>query len=178
MLKALVVSLLLTSAVGAKTPPTDRLASSAADRVLVPMRNCRAVSAAVERLACFDAAAAALDEQISTHQITVVDQEGVREVKRSLFGFSLPSINLFGERGERKKDETQVSTIDTTIKSVRLVSADQFELALPDGARWINTDSLPRQPRPGDKISIHQGMLSNYFMRIADGRTVRGRRVQ
>ena len=52
----------------------------------------------MDRLACFDAAAARLDEAEKKGDIVVVDRRQAQEVRRQAFGFTLPSLTLF-DRG-------------------------------------------------------------------------------
>ena len=70
--------------------------------------NCRGIADKDQRLACYDAAAGALEEAEKKKDLVVVDRKEIRETKNSLFGFTLPKIGLFGD-GD--KDDEKLSLI-------------------------------------------------------------------
>ncbi len=51
---------------------------------------CRALPEAEARLACFDRAAAALEQAVASGEVAVVDREQQRKVRRQAFGLNLP----------------------------------------------------------------------------------------
>ncbi|WP_242097906.1 hypothetical protein [Sphingomonas sp. CROZ-RG-20F-R02-07] len=156
----------LASFAGAEVPKAGEVAAIA---------QCRAVADSTARLACFDKAAAQLQQALDRKTLTVLDQEGVRQTKRSLFGFALPSIPLFGRSDETKRDE--FTEIETTATQVRSIGNGKFEFLLPDGAHWQTTDPSSMDPRSGVKLRIKKGALGSYFMFVDHERPVRGRRV-
>jgi hypothetical protein len=64
--------------------------------LLIAVTQCRTITAPAERLACFDESVAALDTAEESQTVVVIDQQQVRETRRSLFGISLPDTGLFG----------------------------------------------------------------------------------
>ena len=149
----------------------------AGERVLQSFAQCRAVTDPAQRLACFDKAAGALEEAVKNKEVRILDQEDVRRTKRSLFGFTLPRVGLFGDGEEEEKEE--FSEINTTVTSARQVGNGRVEIRLasdPD-AVWQTTEAMTFPPKPGAKIRIRKGAIGSYFITV-DGRSVRGMRVR
>lgn len=140
--------------------------------VVRDLGKCRAISDDTARLACFDVAAAQLDAAVTTKALTILDREGVRETKRSLFGFSVPSVGLF-----KRSDEPDFTEINATISRVIPLGYDKFEFVLEDGARWQTTDSMRYPPRKNGTIRIRKGALGAYFLSVNGDRGVKGKRV-
>lgn len=156
-------------------------AQDSAARVLRPFSECRSLTEDAARLACFDRAAAALETAVKEKEVTIVDRADVQRARRSLFGFTLPRIDLFGgdaNRAERREQEA-FTEINSTVASARTVQNNRVEIRLAeDGdAVWRTTDPMPFPPRAGDAIRIRQGALGNYFIRVG-GKSVRGMRVR
>ena len=155
--------------------PPSAVAGQDARRDAAPLRalaDCRKEADAGRRLACYDAAAAKLDADVSSGQLTVLDREGVQRTKRSLFGFQLPRVGLFG----RDDRQPEFQEIDTIIARVVPLGYGKYELVLDDGARWQTTDTLPSAPRSGAKIRIRRASLGSYFINVDGRRGVKGRR--
>ncbi|HEX8308303.1 MAG TPA: hypothetical protein VF645_07770 [Allosphingosinicella sp.] len=135
---------------------------------------CRSVVEEKARLDCFDQASARLAEAVEKKQLVVLDQQEIRETRRSLFGFSVPNIPLF--RGEGGGDDGK---LETTIAGASRLEGGKWQIRLEDGAIWQTNETRLNlsDPRPGQKILIQRGTLGNYFLRIDGQRGVRGRRV-
>ena len=136
---------------------------------------CRAIPAAEARLACFDAAASRLDAAVEKKELTILDREGVKQTKRSLFGFSLPRIGLFGGKDENEPPE--FTEINTTIKRVVDQGYGNYVLVLEDGAQWRTTEPLRRSPRIGDAVTIKKGLLGSYLINVRGLRGAKGLRI-
>lgn len=151
-------------------------------RLLEPFARCRGIPAAEARAACFDAAAKALEVAVATKDVTIVDRKDVREARRSLFGFTLPRVGLLGGRDDDDKsgrEDEDFKQIETTITSVRSVANGRIELRLAEGdAVWVTTDPVPFPPKPGRKVRIRKGAMSNYFINVEGERSVRGMRLR
>ena len=164
---------LLLSAAGpalAKEKPAPSPLVSAIDR-------CRQITDPMQRLACYDAAAGALVQATNSGTVAVVDQNEVKRVRHSLFGFSLPKIPFFS--GDTTANEAQ-NQLDTTITKVTALNNGYFRIVIADNnAVWETTDDYASfdPPKPGQKIEIVRGALGNYFLRINGQLGVRGRRV-
>jgi hypothetical protein len=155
--------------------------AQSSDGVLKGFSDCRAVVAADARLACFDKAAAALESAVKSKEVRIVDRQEVRKARRSLFGFTIPKLALFGGAdGDETPEETaSFSEINTTVESARAVENGRVEIRLVgEEAVWRTTDPMPFPPRSGAKIRIRKGALGNYFIAIAGERSVRGMRIR
>lgn len=139
---------------------------------IAELARCRTVVDAAARLACFDAAAAQLDADVSAKRITVLDRAGVRRTRRSLFGFPLPNTGLFDEDDRRE----QVAEVDGVIARVLPLPNQRYELVLADGARWQTTEPTRWRPTPQAKVHIRKGALGSYWIAVERTPAVRGRR--
>ena len=148
---------------------------SPSDRIVRSFADCTAIAAADARLQCFDKAAASLSTALANQEVRIVDRSDVRKTQRSLFGFALPSLRLFGG-GDREEGFTEIRT---TVASAHAVANNRAEIRLADesGAVWQTTDPVNFPPRPGAEIRIRKGAMGNYFIAV-DGRTYRGTRLR
>ncbi|MDF2604938.1 MAG: hypothetical protein K0R56_2300 [Sphingomonas sp.] len=149
----------------------------AGDRVLQSFAQCRAVADAAQRLACFDSAASALEQAVKTKEVRIIDKEDVRRTRRSLFGFTLPRVGLFGDGDKDEREE--FTEINTTVASARQLDNGRVELRLTgeEDAVWQTTEAVAWPPKPGDKIRIRKGAIGSYFVTFS-GKTFRGMRVR
>jgi hypothetical protein len=138
--------------------------------------DCRKVIDSAERLACYDAAAARFDEAEQSGQVVVVDRAQMREVRRQVFGFNVPSISMF-TRGEK---EEEVNNLSATVASARQNAYGKWILTLEGGAVWAQTDSqeLVRRPRAGSKVEIRRASLGSFFMNVDGQRAIKAERVK
>lgn len=152
------------------------LAASSDAQVVRDVLDCRGNTDPVARLACFDKAAGALSLAQTAGDIVVVDRERAREIRKSAFGFSLPSMSFF-ERGEKPE---QIDRITAVIASVRMNSAGKWVIKLQDGAIWSQTDSgaLGRAPAPGMGVVIKAASMGSYFFSVDGQRSFRAHRDQ
>ncbi|WP_293975882.1 hypothetical protein [Sphingomonas sp.] len=153
------------------------------DRVLHDFGTCRTTADPAARLACFEKTFDSFEQAVKTKEVTIVDKADMRQARRSLFGFTLPKIDLFSgggsASGAKEEDADEFSEINTTIASARQVDNGRAEITLADesGAVWRTTDPMKWPPRAGDKIRIRAGALGNYFL-FTGGRSYRGMRVR
>ena len=141
---------------------------------------CRSLSDPGARLACFDSAAAALEQAAERRDVVVVDRAQVRESRRRLFGLALPSLPVFGGggRGQDHGDD-EVSTLEGVVASATTSSFGQWSVRLRDeGGLWVQVDhnTLALDPRPGQAVVIRRGPLGSYIMRIGNQPGIRVRR--
>jgi hypothetical protein len=122
---------------------------------------CRSITAAEQRLACFDREAAAMDKAIASQDLVVVDKEKARAAGRSVFGFSIPNFGgLFGSNAD-------ISQIEATIKSTGHNQDGGWILTLDDGSIWTQTDDWPGfDARPGKKVVVKRGTLGSFWLTI------------
>jgi len=171
VLTATAVSLLLISL----SPQAASAAPTKGEALLQTMSDCRPLSDA-ERLKCYDRAVGDLLSAKDQHEIRIVDREAMVRTKRSLFGFSLPNIDLLGDG---KNDGTDVREITATITKIGEVQSGEWTFAVGDGGVW-QTTSAPMSfgPRVGDTVTIKAGILGHYTARIKGWRVVDVKRVR
>ena len=138
---------------------------------------CRQIADDDARLACFDAAAAGLQEAADKRELVVVDREQVRKTKRSLFGLDIPNLNPFS--GGKDDDEDEVKSIESTVASARREGNGRWLVTLEDGSSWMQTDDNPLAlgPRKGNKIKISKAAMGSYMMRVGSQPGVRVKRI-
>jgi len=161
---------------------TGQAQSGPGERVLQGLRDCRAITTAEARLACFDKATAALEAAVQAKDVRIVDRQEIRKARRSLFGFTIPRVALFGggdgDDDDAKEDADAFTEINTTVASARAVDNGRVEIRLVgEDAVWRTTDPMAWPPKSGAKIRIRKGTLGNYFIAV-DGRSVRGMRIR
>lgn len=129
------------------------------------------------RLACYDREARAAKRAIAARDVVVLDRAEVRRTRRSLFGFSLPSMKMFGDR-EGGKSEA-ISRLETTITSVRRGGGyGLLVMTLAEGGNWQTMEAdRDFSPTSGQPIVIKRGPIGNYNANVAGGRAVRVKRV-
>ena len=158
------------SPAAAKTAPTP-------SPLVIAIEACRKIADPTQRLACYDRAAPALVDAARTGEVRVVDRGQVRQVRRSLFGYSMPKLPFFS--GDDSATDTP-DELATTIKSVRDIGYGKYRIVLTEGdAVWETTEASisVSEPKAGQKISIRRGPMGSYFVRINGQRSVKGRRV-
>jgi hypothetical protein len=140
------------------------------------LKACQVIADNSERLACFDAAVGNIVTASDEGELQVVDREDVRQTRRSLFGFNLPDLGIFGSDEEEDEDEL----FTTTIESVRYLSGRKARFTTAEGAVW-EMKNIPRRLRriqPGDTAEFKPAALGYFFVRINGQLGVKGRRVE
>lgn len=139
--------------------------------LLAAVTQCRTIVDPGARLACLDRTVAALDTAESTQALVVVDQQQVRETRRSLFGVSLPTTGLFGSGAD-------IPQIETTLASASVDDAGRWSFVLADGARWTQIDDniIARRPRTNDKVVIKRAALGSFRLSVGSQPGVKAKR--
>lgn len=136
---------------------------------------CRTIADTDARLACFDRAAAGLDEAESRGEVVVVDRGQIREARKAAFGFTfkMPSFMTAGEKPE------DMERLTATVASA-YDSGGKWVITLEDGAVWkqIDTMSMRKSPKPGSKVEIRTAMLGSFFMKVDGQIQIRVTRVR
>lgn len=127
--------------------------------VLNALLECRKLTDAAQRLACFDQAASALGKATETKELVVLDRAAVNHTKRSLFGLNLPAIKIFGSNDE------ELTQIDSTIARAYANRTGPVYV-LADGSRWQQIDGPDPLADPGDPVVIHKGAMGSFLARI------------
>ena len=133
---------------------------------------CRDIADPAARLACFDREVGELQTADTQRDITFADRETVKKTRRGLFGFTLPSLGLFGG------DEDEIKSIDTTVASSSQVEGGRYRIAMADGSVWVQIDDrrMALAPRAGQKIQIKTASLGSYFLSLEGRPSIRVRR--
>lgn len=150
------------------------------DALVSAIAACRTVPVD-QRLGCYETTSAALVAAREQRQIRIVDRETMQRAKRSLFGFSLPHLNLFGTGQEdpRADSDTDVKEVTGTIAKVQEASYGLYAFSLAEGGVWQSLSQSPMfEPKAGDKVTIKAGMLGHYTAKIGNGRSVDVKRVR
>jgi hypothetical protein len=149
----------------------------AGSRVLQSFAQCRTIIDPAQRLDCFDKAAGALEQAVKANDVRIVDRGDIRKARRSLFGFTLPRLDLFGREDDDK--EPPFTEINTTVASANQVANGRVEIRLADDteAVWQTTEAVTFPPKRGAKIRIRKGAIGNYFLTF-DGKSIRGMRLR
>lgn len=158
--------------VAAQTPPP-------ASRHLGAIGACRTILPDSARLACFDREAAAFINAAENGQVSIIDRAELQEARRSLFGFSLPKLGVFGGRSNRIEAE-ETKELKSEVLRATSIGAGKYRIVIADRkAIWETTEAslTGRQPRPGDAVHIKKGSLGSYFIRLGSQPWVKGRRV-
>lgn len=139
------------------------------------LRLCRAIVAAEERLACYDREVGAVLAATDAGTLRVVDSADVEETKRSLFGFTLPRIKLFG--GD---DGEEMTTLETTITGVRKVGRETWVFQTKEGSVWRIAETRMgwRPPQPGQPVEFKKAAMGSYFIRVNGQMGLKGRRIE
>ncbi len=140
------------------------------------LKACQVVADDTERLACFDAAVGSIVTASDEGEVQVVDREDVRQTRRSLFGFNLPDLGIFGS----EEDEGEEELFTTTIVSARYLSSRKARFTTAEGAVW-EMKNIPRRLRriqEGDSVEFKPAALGYFFIRINGQMGVKGRRVE
>ena len=162
----------LGAAAAAQTPA----AQSSGNDLINALGACRAIGDAARRLACYDEAASRLTQAVGRNDLVVLNRDDIRRTHRSLFGFHLPRLPIFGG-GDREVAEAP-EEITATIRSVRSLGFDKWQIVLEDGAVWQTTEgsAYVQGPRAGNTVVIRRGPLGSYMMRIQGQRALRAMR--
>ncbi len=141
---------------------------------IAQLRDCRAIADASARLACYDREVGEVLAATDDGTLRVVDKEEVEQTKRSLFGFSLPKIKLFGD-GEDEMEE-----LTTTIASVRAEGREAWIFKTEEGSTWRISDTKMgwRPPQPGQPVVLKRAAMGSFFIRVNGQTGVKGRRIE
>jgi hypothetical protein len=133
---------------------------------------CRNITAAEQRLACYDRQVSAIDQAIASKDLVMIDKERARAAGRSLFGFSIPNFGgIFGNNGE-------LSQIDGIIKSTAHNPDGGWVVTLEDGSVWTQTDDWPGfDARPGKKVIVKRGVLGSFWLSIPGQNGIKVKRI-
>ncbi|MBK8272121.1 MAG: hypothetical protein IPK89_03780 [Sphingomonadales bacterium] len=128
--------------------------------------NCRAITDSTQRLACYDAEVARLDEAATKNEVYMVDKQQVQKTRRTLFGLPLPNLGLFGG-GDDDNEENQIAELESTVKSASY-NGEGWVITIAEGSTWQQMDFSPLalSPKPGMPVVIKRAALGTYKMSV------------
>ena len=164
------VGFALVAAAGLATGASaaDKVSAQKRAQVLQAIVDCRPMTDTNARLACYDAAAAKLDEAEASGQVVVVDKEQARQVRREVFGLQLPSLDIFSHATNGRAPVEDVEKVSETVKSASRQVDGKWVVEMEGGAVWrqIDTNELAFAPHPGSKAEIRKAALGSFFMKL------------
>ncbi len=136
---------------------------------------CRQVAESAARLACYDAAASALDSAERQGDVVIVDRAQVSEARRQLFGFDVPSMGTLFERDARPEP---IDAIETTLSRAGRGGDGKWVFTLADGSVWrqIDSERVTFENRAGEPVRVRRASLGSYQLVVGRSRAVRVRR--
>lgn len=153
--------------------------SAPAGDVVDAVTACRDIADSAVRLACFDKAVTALVTARERKDVVVLDRAEVQKTRRSLFGFTLPRIRLFGGGDNDGDDSEDIKEISGSVAGVVQIAADRWQVTLDDETRWITTESARGfPPRPGESVRIRRAPFGSYDASFNKRRTIKVRRTE
>lgn len=164
------LGLVLATPAAARTVP-DTGTPAQVSRLLA----CRALTDGAARLACFDRETASMAGAIAAKDLVVVDRERVREARKGLFGFSVPSIgNLLGG-GDAAED----SQLSGTVASANRNADGGWTVRLQDGSVWTQVDDTPvaLAPKPGTRVLITRAAMGSFKLKLGNQPNYRAKRI-
>ncbi|HEY1073696.1 hypothetical protein [Brevundimonas sp.] len=158
-------------------PSSSYAQNSATNRspLLEQVAACRQITSDAERLGCFDRAAGALDAAERQGEVVVVERGQIREARRQLFGFEIPSLPpMFG----RDDPAERIDAVETTLLSAGQGLDGKWLFRLADGSEWrqIDSDPVRFQNRTGMEIRVRRAALGSYLLTAGRSRAVRVKR--
>ena len=169
-LMTMLVTLVASGAVSATPLPLSATPPAQISQLLA----CRGLPDAAARLACFDRESASVSQSIERKDLVIVDREAVRTARRSLFGFSIPRLGLFGNN-----DKEEVNQIDGLLAATSHNRDGGYVVTLQDGTVWDQIDdrSLAIEPRAGDKVVVSRATMGSFWLNIRRQPGLRVRRI-
>lgn len=166
VMSGMLAALAATAAVARNTLPAGNPA------IVQGLLQCRAITDATQRLACYDRQSNAIATAIEKKDLVVIDKERATAAKRSLFGFSVPSFAGLLGGGD-------LNQIEGTVTVARQNADGGWTIQLTDGSVWSQTDDTPvaLEPRRGDKITVKRGALGSYFVKIGSQPGFKAKRI-
>ena len=158
-------------------PAAQAADTSKTAEALKPAIACQSITDNPARLSCYDRAVQELVDKAASGGVLIVNREQVRQARRSAFGLTLPKLPFFDNAISKDEEPRELTA---SIRSARSLGNGRWELNLDAAGLWHTTEALSsaKTPKPGQEIKITKAVLGSYFIRMADGRSVKGLRVR
>jgi hypothetical protein len=151
-------------------------ATNAPTKVFQAVMDCRALSEASARLACYDAATAGLGEAEKKGDIVVIDREQATTARRQAFGFDLGALSIL----DKVIPAEDLNAVTTTLSKAYQDANGKWVLVLEDGGVWRQTDTtnLSRPAHAGSTVKIRRAALGSFFINVDGQLAMRAQRSQ
>ena len=147
-------------------PSLGKSAESPAIRapVVQAVLACRPIADSARRLACYDAAAAAVEAAEARGDLLTMDSAQRRTVLTQAFGLNLPSLSLFDHAGL----PDAANSLRLKIERATRGADGRWVISLEGDQGWRQIDDmdLARDPRPGVPVVIRRAALGSFMMSI------------
>ena len=149
--------------------------NNATPEIFRALVDCKRQPDPTARLACYDKGVSALEQAAIKHDVVIADREMIREARRAQFGYTMPSLRIFGG-----SDEDAVKELQTTVRSVRQLGLSLVRFTTEEGSVWQQTESrtLAVDPKPGTKVVIKAHALGRYTATFEGQVAINVQRVQ
>jgi multidrug efflux pump subunit AcrA (membrane-fusion protein) len=174
-------TLSIAAALAASVSLAHAQSPSQSPEVLAKVYACAGIAEGSERLACFDAAVAALKQAEGQGQFAAVDADRVQQIEREAFGFSLPSLPRLGLPGFRREGGAVERTAELAMTIKRVGRFDgRPAYIMQNGQIWAAVDSeTNRNAKPGAAVTVKRASLGSFLMSFErGGAALRVRRVE
>jgi hypothetical protein len=145
------------------------------------LKACQSIEEDAARLVCFDRAVGSIVTASNSGDVQIIDKQEVEKTRRSLFGFSLPKLGIFGNKDNQSDDEQKRNNLlETTITSVHYSKSDEIFFVTQEGATWriSNVPSRLRTVKVGQPVVFKKAAMGSFFIRINGQTGVKGRRIR
>jgi hypothetical protein len=146
------------------------------------LQDCRAIADDKERLACYDAAAAASPAPANAAPANAAPvSAAVASAATASNATEAPGKKSSGEEdfGKQRTDAEKAAPQDlrSAVASVETDANGKLILALDNGQTWAQIDSPSLKLKAGDEVVIRRGSLGSYLLaRAVGGPEIRVRR--
>ena len=148
------IGLALPNTAWAKDKP-----GNATPQIFRELVDCKRLSEPTARLSCYDKGVSALEQAAIKHDVVIADREMIREARRAQFGYTMPSLRIFGGT-----DEDAFKEIQSKVRSVRELGLAMIRFTIEEGSVWdqIESRTLSMDPKAGTKVVIKAHALGRY----------------
>lgn len=148
---------------------------NASPQIFRALVDCKRLTDPTARLACYDKGVSALEQAAIKHDVVIADREMIREARRAQFGYTLPSLRIFGG-----SDEEAVSEIQTKVRSARQMGPSIVRFTTEEGSVWQQNESktLAVDPKAGTKVTIKARAFGRFIATFEGQVAIDVRRIQ
>lgn len=148
---------------------------------------CTGVAESAARLACFDAATAALKAADAAGGVAVVDRAKIVQAQKEAFGLAAPTLSSIAESSSsstaaaaKVEKPKALDKVTLKVKSVEKGSDGHYRFTMEDGQVWRQTDSIKLLAiGKGPWIAeIRKGALGSFLLKLDNRTAVRVKRVE